>query len=232
MEVEKQKEEDLKRITEANMKDVEYDNEFQGPAFSTTPPYRKPFIPLDINSHCTGVFRKDAYVEVKEGFTPRNNRPSGCGWIVGLRTRNDDAAEQVADVKYTPIHGGGRTHRNIPIGNLTAASVYQDMLIAVPKRRIGVVEEVEIELRRDTTKTELLVELLEDSKRRKKGWHRRDLRFNPKIDDGGKFVWLNAEEKCQLLAEVEMIRVYQRFNGGASHMLEMLHYTNNPQSMS
>jgi hypothetical protein len=43
---------------------------------------------------------------------------------------------------------------------------------------------------------------------------------------------LNAEEKCQLLAEVEMIRVYQRFNGGASHMLEMLHYTNNPQSMS
>ena len=58
-------------------------------------------------------------------------------------------------------------------------------------------------------------ELLKNNNRRKKGWHRQDLKFNPKLEGhkGKNAPHLNVQEKTQLMAEVEMLRVYQKVGG-------------------
>ena len=123
-------------------------------------------------------------------------------------------------MKYTKGHDGGRKHKAIPVEDLTVASLHQDLIMAAPKRsRVSnlMQEEMEIELLPGLTKMELLVRLLKKNRRRKKGWHRHDLRLNPKLDNGGKVTRLTSEEKCQLLAEVELMRGYHATNGGSSH---------------
>ena len=210
----KQKEVDLNRITDANISDIIYLEE--GIRSFTSPPERKPFLELDFKRGLS----IDLYVEVTSDFSPYFNRPFGCGFITDLRKCPDDSSKMVADVKYTKGYDGGRKHKAIPVENLTIATLHQDLVMAAPKRsRVSnlIQEEMEIELLPGLTKMELLVRLLKKNRRRKKGWHRHDLRLNPKLDNGGKVNRLNSEEKCQLLAEVELICGYHTKNGGSSH---------------
>ena len=211
------KEDDLKRITDANISDIIYLDDFRS---FTSPPERKPFLELDLHSDDKHGLSVDSYVEVASDFSPYSNRPFGCGFITDLRRSPDDSSKMVADVKYTKGHDGGRKHKAIPVEDLTIASLHQDFVMAAPKRsRVSnmMQEEVEIDLLPGLNKMELLVRLLEKNRRRKKGWHRHDLCLNPKLDNGGKVTRLNSEEKCQLLAEVELIRGYHAMNGGSTH---------------
>ena len=57
-----------------------------------------------------------------------------------------------------------------------------------------------------------------ENSRRKPGWHRKDLRLNPCLEDRTKTnPHLKNAEKSQLLAEVEMIRSYQVLSGKICH---------------
>ena len=93
------------------------------------------------------------------------------------------------------------------------------MITATSKRKRVQVEtekEETVVVRRDKrTKTEILLELLKNNIRRKKGWHRRDLKFNEKLENhkGKRSPQLNSREKTQLLDEVEMLRAYQQAVG-------------------
>ena len=80
-------------------------------------------------------------------------------------------------------------------------------------------EKDEIEIKVDArSTTEILLELLSENNRRKLGWHRRDLKLNPKLEEKRKYmVQLNHAEKTQLYVESEMIRTYKSLTGNGKH---------------
>ena len=66
----KQKEDDLKRIADANASDIIY---LEGIRSFTSPPERKPFRELDLHSNDKGGLSVDLYVEVASDFSPYFN---------------------------------------------------------------------------------------------------------------------------------------------------------------
>ena len=140
------------------------------------------------------------YVQVLEDYTTGYNRPSGCGYV--SRVTND-----VVDVKFTPAHDGGRLHKDIPLTKAIPAILHQDMMIHTERRARETKKQSskEIEITVDTrTTTEKLLHLLTNNNRRQAGWHRRDLRLNPKLDNSAT-AQLNKTEKTQLYTEAEIL---------------------------
>ena len=205
----KNKEINLNRIIEANKSLFHYN---ANDAILTTPPEVKPFIEISATD-----FALDMYVAVQSDFGVGKHRPAGCGYIKKLYT---EGAIQYADIKYTPAHDGGRLHKKIPTIKLIVANLHQDMMLKPEKRKRESDEEnaefeIEVDLR---STTEILLELLSENNRRKSGWHRRDLKLNPKMEEKRKaIVQLNRAEKTQLYVESEMIRTYKSLTGSGRH---------------
>ena len=80
-------------------------------------------------------------------------------------------------------------------------------------------EKDEIEIKVDArSTTEILLELLSENNRRKLGWHRRDLKLNPKLEKKRKtMLQLNKAKKNQLYVKSEMIRNYKSLTGNGRH---------------
>ena len=223
----KRKEVNLGRIVEANNKKMKADSESELPSAFFSPPDRKPFLQFqfDINTAVepTTILFEGMYVEVSGDSSPNMNRPWGCGFITG--PVRHIGADSFVDVKYTVAHDGGRLHKNIHVmDGITVASYHQDMLMGVPQRAASLNQsrvEEEHEIAGDgRIKTEILIDLLQSGTRGRKGWHRRDLQLNPKlIKDAKTKPQLNSAEKAQLMFEVEMLRAYQKWNGGNRHLL-------------
>ena len=223
----KRKEVNLGRIVEANNKKMKADSESELPSAFFSPPDRKPFLKFqfDINTAVepTTILFEGMYVEVSGDSSPNMNRPWGCGFITG--PVRHIGADSFVDVKYTVAYDGGRLHKNIHVmDDITIASYHQDMLMGVPQRAASLNQsrvEEEHEIAGDgRIKTEILIDLLKSGTRGRKGWHRRDLQLNPKlIKDAKTKPQLNSAEKAQLMFEVEMLRAYQKWNGGNRHLL-------------
>ena len=93
------------------------------------PPERKPaFTPAEDNRPYLKV---GEFVKVERNTTTRKNRPEGYGYI------NETFGAGLAafySVKYTPAHDGGRTHKDIQLGDLTPCSPFDDVLQEDTKR--------------------------------------------------------------------------------------------------
>ena len=174
-----------------------------------TPPETKPVVMGYDNGR--SIYTVGEFVEVACDTSPGMNRESGTGFITNIASTDDGVF--YATVKYEL---DGKCRLKIPLTDLTVKD-YQANFSGQErqKRKTNLKEKdtsIELDFSREgKSAIDMLRCQLKEvfSRRRVKGWHRRELKLNDKFVDGcAKVPNYNNHEKSQLLYEYDMLAAF------------------------
>ena len=194
-----QQEQNLERIKLANAQ--LYSEQAAELDLTPTPPERKPtYQPVD---DLKPYLKIGEFVKVDEKTEAGYNRIEGYGYITEAFGAG---AAAFYSVKFTPAYDGGRTHKQVRLGDLTCCSPFDECLPENTKRvRKSAVPEPELveEVPDDRLPIQKLCDALVLGARRgkSKGWHRRSL-------DLGNGRYLRDDEEQQFKTELMILEQY------------------------
>ena len=207
-----------------------------------TTPEKKTFL-TDTESERT-TLTVGEFVGVKSDTSPGMNREGGCGFITEILL-DDISGTLLATVKYE-LDGNNRS--KIPLSDITVKdyqSYFSGMVREKRKGRSKKREQVKEALdfsREGKSSIEILRSSMKEgvSKRRPKGWHRRELKLNMKFEVGkSKVPRYNDSEMTQLIYEYDLLSAWLEGSGankyystGRNGKLKKRRTKNNPDTLT
>ena len=181
-----------------------------------TPPEKRVFL-SDTEGERSALTVGD-FVEVEGDTSPGMNRECGCGFITEILLEDASGALS-ATVKYLL---DGKSRSNIPLSDITVKD-YQAYFSGMnrAKRKVQVVKQHEVKAKLDFSREgkssiQMLRSLLKEgvSRRRPKGWHRRELKLNDKFDSQTTSIpRYNVPEMTQLVYEYDILSAWLEGSG-------------------